>query len=193
VRTLLNVQLIFPDPPLAAGGIVLRRPVTKDVPWITETCRDPEMTRYIPMIPQPYSAADAHAFIEYADQSWADGGAAAFVIARAPGGYGLGMTELYFPGGEPGLASGGYWLRHEARGQGAATVALGLVAGWAFGTLGVERLQLVTVPDNMASQRVARRAGFTREGLMRALMPAPAGRRDCVMFSLLPGDAASRS
>jgi RimJ/RimL family protein N-acetyltransferase len=33
---------------------------------------------------------------------------------------------------------------------------------------------------------VAERAGFTREGLLRAWLPTPGDRRDGVMFSLLP-------
>ena len=43
-------------------------------------------------------------------------------------------------------------------------------------------------PDNVASQRVAERCGFTREGLMRAHLPFKGGRRDTVLYSRLPGD-----
>jgi RimJ/RimL family protein N-acetyltransferase len=42
--------------------------------------------------------------------------------------------------------------------------------------------------DNAASERVLERAGFTREGIVRA-MPKPDGRRvDKTLFSLLSGD-----
>jgi hypothetical protein len=34
----------------------------------------------------------------------------------------------------------------------------------------------------------AERAGFTREGLLRAWLPTSAGRRDSVMYSLRPDD-----
>jgi RimJ/RimL family protein N-acetyltransferase len=61
-----------------------------------------------------------------------------------------------------------------------------LVAGRAFGELGIGRLNRQTAPENLASQRVAERAGFTREGLLRAWLPTPEDRRDSVMFSLLP-------
>jgi [ribosomal protein S5]-alanine N-acetyltransferase len=41
---------------------------------------------------------------------------------------------------------------------------------------------------NTASERVAERAGFTREGVVRS-MPKPDGRRiDKTLFSLLPTD-----
>ena len=41
---------------------------------------------------------------------------------------------------------------------------------------------------NVASERVAERAGFTREGIVRS-MPVPDGRRvDKTLFSLLAGE-----
>ena len=75
-----------------------------------------------------------------------------------------------------------------ARGRGIATHATRLMAGWAFDTLGVTRLELTCGPDNVASQRVAQRCGFVREGVLRAHLPFKGGRRDTVMFSLLPGE-----
>jgi RimJ/RimL family protein N-acetyltransferase len=140
----------------------------------------------VPTIPYPYSEADARAFAEHAARGWADGGLAVFVIAQAHGGPGLGMISLHLFAGDPGLAEVSYWLRREARGKGAATTAVRLVANWAFGALGISRLNRQTAPENVASQRVAERAGFTREGLLRAWLPTAAGRRDSVMFSLLP-------
>jgi RimJ/RimL family protein N-acetyltransferase len=185
------VRLAFPDPPLSAGGVVLRRGEPGDIGWITAACSDREVGRYVPALPYPYSESDARAFIEHAARGWAEASGATFVIARAPGGEGLGAIELHLSAADPELAEVGYWLRREARGRGAATTAVRLVAGWAFRELGIERLSLQTHPENHASQRVAERAGFTREGLLRAWMPSPAGRRDSVMFSLLPDHPGS--
>jgi [ribosomal protein S5]-alanine N-acetyltransferase len=171
---------------LAEGGIVLRLIKAGDIGWITDACGDRELSRYVPVIPYPYSEADARAFAEHAARGWAEGTVAVFVIAQAPGGQGLGMISLRLFAGDPGLAEVGYWLRRAAQGLGAATTAVRLVAGWAFGELGIARLNLETAPENLASQRVAERAGFTREGLLRAWMPTADSRRDSVMFSLRP-------
>ena len=59
---------------------------------------------------------------------------------------------------------------------------------WTFAELEVGRLQLTTHLDNPASQRVAEKAGFTREGVLRAWADQRGERVDLVMWSLLPGD-----
>jgi RimJ/RimL family protein N-acetyltransferase len=83
----------------------------------------------------------------------------------------------------------GYWVAAEARGKGVCTHALRLLARWALEELHLQRLELITDPDNVASQRVAERVGFRREGVLRAHLRHPDGRiRDSVMFSLLPGE-----
>ena len=42
--------------------------------------------------------------------------------------------------------------------------------------------------DNVPSQRVAEKAGFTREGIARNAGVTNAGRVDLVVFSLIPAD-----
>lgn len=54
--------------------------------------------------------------------------------------------------------------------------------------LGLARIELTCGPDNESSQRVAARCGFVREGVMRSHVPFKGGRRDTVLFSLLPGE-----
>jgi RimJ/RimL family protein N-acetyltransferase len=85
----------------------------------------------------------------------------------------------------------GYWCAREARGRGYTTRALRVVCRHAIDELGLGRLELIADPDNAASQRVAEKAGFRREGVLRSHLLHPDGRRrDSVMFSLLPGELA---
>ncbi|HWN22202.1 MAG TPA: GNAT family protein [Gaiellaceae bacterium] len=172
---------------LAMGEIALRKFRVGDVPWVALACDRPEMARFLPVLPSPYSEKDAAGFIAYAEQAWADGVGAPFAIDSAQG-EPLGAIEVHPAAHDPGMAGVGYWLRPEGRGRGAATDALRLVSRWAFEGLGVERLSLITDPENTASQRVAERAGFRREGILRSWHPTRSGRRDAVMFSLLPTD-----
>jgi len=172
------------------GTVVALRPFRgADAPWIAAACDRPEMARFVPAVPSPYSTADAAQYIEYTRREWKAGTGAAWAI-ESHDGEALGAVGLTRAGGDPGLAGIGYWLRPEGRGRGAATDAVRVVARWAFAELGVERISLITDPENVASQRVAERAGFVREGLLRAWHPTRSGRRDSVMFSLLRDDLA---
>ena len=77
-----------------------------------------------------------------------------------------------------------------ARGRGIATDALKLLTRWAFDQLGLQRLQLKADPDNAASQRVAEKAGYQREGLLRSSFVVRGRRSDSVLYSRLPTDAS---
>ena len=86
----------------------------------------------------------------------------------------------------------GYWCVPWARGRGLTTRALWVLCRHGLEQLQLGRLELVTDPDNSASQRVAEKVGFRREGLLRSHLVHPDGRRrDSVMFSLLPGELAT--
>lgn len=85
-------------------------------------------------------------------------------------------------------ATVGYWLVPAARGRGAATSAVRLLAAWAFAELGLARLELTCGPDNVGSQQVAVRSGFRQEGLLRSHLSFKGGRRDSLIFGLLPTD-----
>ena len=75
------------------------------------------------------------------------------------------------------------------RARASARVRFGYSRGHALDELELQRVDLVTDPDNVASQRVAEKVGFQREGVLRAHLRHPDGRiRDSVMFSLLPGE-----
>jgi RimJ/RimL family protein N-acetyltransferase len=63
-----------------------------------------------------------------------------------------------------------------------------LVSRWALSQPGVARLELATSPENTASQRVAERSGFQREGVLRSYHVVDGRREDAVFFSLLPAD-----
>jgi RimJ/RimL family protein N-acetyltransferase len=55
----------------------------------------------------------------------------------------------------------------EASGKGYATEAVRLLTAYLFGRRRINRVQLNIHPDNEASRRVATKAGYTFEGLMR--------------------------
>jgi RimJ/RimL family protein N-acetyltransferase len=84
----------------------------------------------------------------------------------------------------------GYWARADARARGVTTRALVLLSRRALQRDGLARVQIRADIENHASCRVAEKAGFTREGVLRsAHWNARLGRRqDWALYSLLPTD-----
>ena len=79
----------------------------------------------------------------------------------------------------------GYGVRADERGQGYASEALGAVARWALTEGGIQRAWLTANTDNVASIRVAEKAGFHREGTLRRAALEDDGLHDLAIFSLL--------
>ena len=100
------------------------------------------------------------------------------------GGIGIGVNAHDYRG------TIGYWVAASRTRAGhvhaCAAAALTTSRSTSSSSNGVD---LVTDPDNVASQRVAEKVGFRREGVLRSHLRHPDGRiRDSVMFSLLPGE-----
>lgn len=177
-----------PDPPLTDGMVILRLPRDADAPAIAAACRDQEIARWIP-VPVPYRLEDARAFVAFAGEAWSSGREPTFVIVDVATRSLAGTIALHRRPDEPGKAAVGYWLAAEARGRGAATRAVRLVARWAFEVEpGLVRLELLTLVGNEASGRVALRAGFVREGVLRRFLPFRGDLVDAVMFARLRDD-----
>jgi RimJ/RimL family protein N-acetyltransferase len=175
----------LPVPDLRIDAFFLRPWRSDDVDELVAELQDPEIPRWT-RIPEPYTHQDGREFLERTAEGWSQGTSANFAIVDAAGEELLGSIGVIFH--KEGAASIGYWVAQGARGRGIASEALQLISRWALRTFGLERLELVTAPDNEASQRVAENAGFTREGLLRRYVEIKGERRDCVMFSLLPED-----
>jgi RimJ/RimL family protein N-acetyltransferase len=69
---------------------------------------------------------------------------------------------------DEGLGGISYWVMPHARGQRIAPRALETVTRWAFEVLGLHRLQIDHSTRNIASCRVAERAGYIAEGVKRS-------------------------
>jgi RimJ/RimL family protein N-acetyltransferase len=173
---------------LRDGDLVLRAWRDDDVPAIVEACSDPDTALWLDRLPSPYGALDARTFLEHARTLDAVGSAEHFAIDLD--GRLAGSITVRFDFWEPGDADVGYWVAPWARRRGVATRALVLVASLALRERGVARLQLRADVDNAASLAVAERAGFVRDGVIRAArLNVRRGRRvDLALYSLLPGE-----
>ncbi|WP_432903590.1 GNAT family N-acetyltransferase [Micromonospora matsumotoense] len=180
----------LPDGRLTDTVVTLRRLAPADAEALHRLHTRPEVvaTRVRPV---PPTRADIDRRCAVAESDWLTGRSADFALCDAVTGTMVGGCALIYDEPATGQAMIGYSLLPEARGRGLATRAVRLLAGWAFDPVGLARLWAGTAPWNTASQRVLTRAGFHREGLMRARLPAPdpgTPRPDTLLWSRLPTD-----
>jgi RimJ/RimL family protein N-acetyltransferase len=179
--------LPLPDPPLTDGVVALRPWRESDVPAIVAAYLDSEIARFSWPATEPYTEADARAYVQAQDASRTAGVALELAIVAAGAGESAprGVVSLYDVEADQARARTGYWLAPDVRGRGWATRAVRLLAGWAFAELALERIELTCDPENAPSRRVAGRCGFKPEGVLRSHMRFKDGRRDTMVFGLL--------
>ena len=170
---------------LSDGVVLLRPPTTADIPLITAGCRHPDAARWT-TVPQPYSEADAAAFLALrptASEWWA---APLWAITSGDDQWG-GSIDLRLD--DAGGAEVGYMVAPWLRGRGVATRALLLVCRWGFTALDLQVIRWFAIVGNDASRALAERVGFRvhREPLRRAVTQRGT-RRDAWVGDLIPGD-----
>ncbi len=146
--------------PLTDGRVTLRSFTLDDVPAVTAACQDPEISRWTANIPWPYEDEHARTWISAHDAQWERGEGAELAVTAAADGRLLGALALHPFDWDRRSASVGYWVVASERGQGVATRAVRLAVNWAFQTVSLVAVGLVTMIGNVASERVAEKAGF---------------------------------
>jgi RimJ/RimL family protein N-acetyltransferase len=147
---------------------------------------DPGLLRFT-RLPVPVPSGFARAWLERYEEGRRDGTNEAFAAVDADGRF-LGVAlapKIDLAGAEAEL---GYIVTPEARGRGVATAMLDSLTRWAFAELGMVRLYLVIDVENAASERVAERCGYVREGVMRSTHLKGEVRIDAGLWSRLASD-----
>ncbi|MGH2653294.1 MAG: GNAT family N-acetyltransferase [Actinomycetota bacterium] len=126
------------------------------------------------------------AFAEEAEREWVEGIAYHFAIRDRDGLGGALGIEVPVPVRR--LGEIGYWVASARAGRGYATEAGSAVVAFGFDALGLYRLELRAGVENPASQRVAEKLGFRREGTLRRGCPLADGAYDGYLYGLLATD-----
>ena len=168
----------------------IRRFRLEDVTPLFEAVRESisELSVWMPWCHAHYTMEESAAFVRTREQEWGQGEHFSFVIHEQDKGVFLGGAGLNFRNRVHNFANLGYWVRSGFTGRGVATAAVRLVAQFGFKEIGLQRVEIVTAVGNLASQRVAGKAGAQREGVLRRRLLLHDQPLDAVMFSLVPAD-----
>ncbi|MEU4684318.1 GNAT family N-acetyltransferase [Streptomyces xinghaiensis] len=144
------------------------------------------ITRWNPSIEGRPTPEDTRRNLAEAGRAWVDGTRLPLAVGvKAEGGWRLvGAVGLEI-NGTAGTGEAGYWLDASAEGRGLATRAMSALLDEAFGPVGLHRVELRIAPTNEPSRKVARRLGFTEEGVLREALAFPGGRQDELVYGLL--------
>jgi RimJ/RimL family protein N-acetyltransferase len=178
-------RLIPPRRPLSDGEIVLRLRRETDVPAIARASYDSETQRRLD--DAPLDTRGRQNSVARAEEQWSTGTRAPFVIADPTDDRPLGLLNLHFDDDHE-VATLAVSVFPEERGRGVAARALRLGALWGLRELGLARVVAEAAIDNHASIRAIEKAGFHREGTLRAHCKTHGKRHDCALFSLVPAD-----
>jgi RimJ/RimL family protein N-acetyltransferase len=172
----------YPTPPLTGPEFALRPFRPADFAAARKLDERAGEPGWVEALPEQDGAGMAEAFEEHR----LAGSLLQLVIAEPASGAYLGEFSLAIV--EPGIAELGCAIVPAARRRGIATAALRLVSGWALETLELRRLQVTVDPRNTPALRVAERAGYRREGVLRAYREEGGRRMDAVLLSRIAGD-----
>jgi RimJ/RimL family protein N-acetyltransferase len=134
----------------------------------------------------PMPADDAAGVLAYFEACRRDGVLLHLVIADPATDAYLGEVMIAY--GEYDVGDVGCLVAPEVRRRGSAAEALELLVRWALGAGGLSRVQVFVAQTNAAGLALAHRAGFCREGVLRAYLELDGARVDAVILSRLPGD-----
>ncbi|WP_370123989.1 GNAT family N-acetyltransferase [Streptacidiphilus sp. MAP12-33] len=151
---------------LLAGGYRLRPPSPREAEDVLAMAQDADIRIWNALT----SVTDKETALAWCER-WSDWNARAsaqWCVLDAAEGRLLGAISLFEIDTQHSAAEIGYRVAPWARGRGVGTAALRAVADWAFGELGLTRLQLLHALGNPASCRVATKAGFVLEGTLRS-------------------------
>jgi ribosomal-protein-serine acetyltransferase len=178
------------SPSLQNARILVRPHEVRDIDALYVAIRESmaEVSRWLPWCHAAISMEEVAAFVEFSRAGWADKSQYQFVICDALSGMPIGGISLNHLARPNRLANMGYWVRTSATGRGVASQAVKLVAAFGFQELGLTRIEIAAIPENVASCSVARSVGAKLEGLARNRLVMHGKAYDANLYSLIPGD-----
>ncbi|MEW9570457.1 GNAT family N-acetyltransferase [Rhodanobacter sp. Si-c] len=177
-------------PALADGRLLLQPWRDTDAIELHAAVRESVVSvgRWLPWCNEDYGLERAEAWATQCRDNWHTGEQFAFAVRDAASGELLGGCGLNQLNAMHRSANLGYWVRASRQGQGLAAAAARLVARFGFAELGLVRIEIVTLPYNHASRRVAAKLGAVFEGMARQRLWAWDRAHDAAVYALIPAD-----
>ena len=186
----MPTEPVLPARELVEESLRLRPWQTQDASDLFDTVRSSVVSvgRWLPWCHADYSLDDANAWIRHCQDGWSQGEHFAFSIVDRMTGELLGGAGLNQRNRLHCSANLGYWVRQSRHGEGIAARAAALVARFGFEQLGLIRIEIIVLPDNHPSRRVAEKTGAQFEAIARQRLWANGRANDAAVYGLILTD-----
>jgi RimJ/RimL family protein N-acetyltransferase len=155
---------------LETDRLVLQRFSRRDATTLDDAIRAslPDLNQWLPWARMDYNTGDTGAFLRESMLAWRDDRAWDYSIrAKEDTGRHVGNVSFWTVSKLGKIMEIGYWVRSDETGKGVCTEAVDRILEEAFGALGYHKAVLRIAVGNDASDRVAQKLGFIREGVLR--------------------------
>ncbi len=175
---------------LSNNVVKIRRYCADDIPSLFEAAREStnEMLAWLSWCHPNYTVEESRSFVLSSETAWNEKTRFAFAVLDVNSGLFLGGVGLNSLNRKDNFANLGYWVRSSQTGRGVATAATLLAAEFGFEDLGLNRIEILTAIGNVASRRVAEKAGAKQEGILRNRLLFHNRPQHAVMYSLIVAD-----
>lgn len=143
------------------------------------------MQAFMPWCHAEYCMDESQAWVGSRKNAWESADEYSFIVYSTTSKQLLGGVDINQINHCHKVGNIGYWIRKSALNSGVATQAVSLVSDFAFSTLGLSRLEIVTLPDNTASRRVAEKSGAKYEGVLQRRLLVHGRALDACLYSLV--------
>ncbi|MEG2805795.1 GNAT family protein [Stenotrophomonas sp.] len=173
---------------LHAHGLLLRPFQDTDAAAFAAAVRESAegMQRWMPWSSVDYREEQALQWFQACRESWEAGTAYEYGVFDPRTGTFLGGAGLNEIRHDHRVCNLGYWVRQAGQGQGVATRVVQALAAHAVGPLQLQRVEIVVAVGNLASERVAVKAGALHECVARNRLIVGNAPTAAHVFSLVP-------
>jgi ribosomal-protein-serine acetyltransferase len=172
-------------------GVITIRPFEpEDLPSFYSVVRASAeaLGRWMPWCHAEYSKDEAKMWLETCQAEWARNTSYPFLIIDSKNHEVMGSVDINQINKEHNFGNIGYWVSSAQAARGVATAAVKMAARFGFIEVGFARLEIVVDTNNVASRRVAEKAGAKLECIARNRLAGWGRSHDAAVYSLIPAD-----
>jgi len=143
------------------------------------------LQEFMPWCHPEYAVQESESWVKSRSPAWDSGKDYSFIVYSTKNHELLGGVDINQINSCHKVGNIGYWVRKKSLRLGVATEAVSLISGFGFGPLGLNRLEIVMLPNNLPSKKVAERSGAKYEGVLQKRLLVRGEALDACMYSMV--------